>query len=105
MERAKLCDLDVNVATNGLRLFDDDIKKLYPLMDRIWLHVTPEFMALGLNERLFELPDNIELNTNIIAHLHNKSFIDYCFGVLPADGLHIKKDFFYGGTHYTPSKI
>jgi organic radical activating enzyme len=103
LQRAKDLGLRINIETNGLRLFDDDIKELWPLIDHVFIHITPEFMALGLYDSLDDL--TMDFDTNVIWHPHNADFIFNAFGLLPSDGFHIKQDFMFGGEKYTPTKI
>jgi hypothetical protein len=101
--RARELGLRTNVSTNGIRLFDSDIKELYPLIDHVYIHVTEEFIALGLYELLPDLP--MDYDTIVIWHPYNQEFVMNAFGLLDGDNFTIKKDFFYGGSKMVPSKI
>ncbi|WP_409199606.1 4Fe-4S cluster-binding domain-containing protein [Methanobrevibacter sp. DSM 116169] len=103
LQRAKDLGLRTNALTNGLHLWEDDVRKLWPYIDHINLHVTEEFMALGLYEKVDELPFDVDYN--VIWHPNNMPFVLDCMGLLEDEKFHIKKDFMYGGQKFIPTKI
>jgi hypothetical protein len=102
-EKAKSLGLRVSANTNGLHMWEPEIKELWPLIDHINIHVTPEFMALGLDERLSELPFDVE--TTVIWHPHNLNFIFDAFGRFEEDTFRIKQDFYFGGSKMVNTKL
>ena len=103
LQRAKDLGLRTNALTNGLHLWEPEVRELWPLIDHINLHVTEEFIALGLNEKVDELPFDVDYN--VIWHPHNMPFVIDCMGLLDEDKFFIKKDFMFGGEKYIPTKI
>lgn len=103
LKRAKDLGLRTNALTNGLHLWEPKVRKLWDLIDHINLHVTEEFIALGLHEKVDELPFDVDYN--VIWHPNNFPFVLDCMGLLDDDKFFIKKDFMYGGQKYIPTKI
>lgn len=103
LQHTKDLGLRTNALTNGLHLWEPEVRKLWPLIDHINLHVTEEFMGLGLYEKVDELPFDVDYN--VIWHPHNIPFVLDCMGLLDGDKFFIKKDFMFGGEKYIPTKI
>jgi organic radical activating enzyme len=102
-KKAKSLNLRVSANTNGLHMWEPEVKKLWKYIDHINIHVTPEFMALGLDERLSELPFDVE--TTVVWHPHNMAFIIDAMGKLPEESFAIKKDFYFGGNKMVNTKL
>lgn len=103
LQHTKDLGLRTNALTNGLHLWESEVRELWPLIDHINLHVTEEFLALGLYEKVDELPFEVDLN--IICRSDNMPFVIDCFGLLEGDKFFIKKDFMCGGRKFIPTKI
>jgi len=103
LQRTKDLGLRTNALTNGLHLWESEVRKLWPLIDHINLHVTEEFLALGLYNRVDELPFDVDYN--VIWHPNNIPFVLDCMGLLDDDKFFIKKDFMFGGEKMIPTKI
>jgi len=103
LQRSKDLDLRTNALTNGLHLWEPKVRKLWPLIDHINLHVTEEFMGLGLYDKIDELPFDVDYN--VIWHPNNIPFVLDCMGLLEGEKFFIKKDFMYGGNKMIPTKI
>jgi len=103
LQHSKDLGLRTNALTNGLHLWEDEIRELWPLIDHIYLHVTEEFLALGLHERLDELPFDVDYFA--IWHPKNMPFVLDCMGLLDGKNFYIKKDFMYGGNSHSLTKL
>jgi organic radical activating enzyme len=95
MRRAKELNLRVNINTNGIALWEPEIKALWPLIDKVNIHFTEEAYSLGLHERINELP--FEVETTVIWHPWNFGFLLNAIGMIPAENFRIKKDFYLAG--------
>jgi organic radical activating enzyme len=105
-KKAKDLGLRVSANTNGLHMFEDEVKELWKYIDHINIHVTEEFLALGLDERLDELKAaDIDVETTVIWHPHNMGFILDAMGKLPEESFRIKKDFLFGGNKMINTKL
>lgn len=103
LQRTKDLGLRINALTNGLHLWECDVCKLWPLIDHINLHVAEEFLALGLYERVDELPFDVDYN--VIWHPNNIPFVLDSLGLLDGNKFFIKKNFMFSGEKFIPTKF